>query len=244
MLSSRVIDSGNQLFKLLRILAKMDIFKIIFVLIYAYLVGSVPFGLLLVRIKTGQDIRNIESGRTGGTNAGRAAGLWTGVLTALLDGFKSASAVWISQAMFPQATWLHVIAPILTIVGHNYSIFLIQKTPKGKFVLGGGAGGAPCAGGSVGLWFPSFFIIVPIAVLILYIGGYASIATLSIALFSIIIFTIRVALGISPWQYIVYGVIAELLLFWALRPNIKRLIEGNERLVGLRVRKKTNNQPG
>jgi glycerol-3-phosphate acyltransferase PlsY len=221
----------------------MDILKIIFIFIYSYLAGSIPFGLLLVRIKTGQDIRNIASGRTGGTNAGRAAGVWTGVLTAFLDGTKAATTVWISQAIFPQTMWLHVFAPILSIIGHNYSIFLIQKTTRGKLVLGGGAGGAPCAGGSTGLWFPSFFIVVPIAVLILYIGGYASIATLSIALLSIIIFTIRAVFGFSPWQYIVYGVIAELLLIWALRPNIKRLIEGNERIVGLRARKKSNNPP-
>ena len=238
MLFRKALYYANHFFELSKARIEMDILKFISLLVYAYLVGSIPFGLLLVRIKTGQDIRNFESGRTGGTNAGRAAGVWTGIFTALLDGTKSASTVWISQAILPSAIWLQVFAPIMAILGHNYSIFLIQKKPEGKFILRGGAGGAPCAGGSVGLWFPSFFIIIPIAALILYVGGYASVTTISIAMLSTIIFTIRAALGISPWQYAVYGLLAEILLIWALRPNIKRLIEGNERLVGLRARKK------
>ena len=47
-----------------------------------YILGSIPFGLLIVKLKTGKDIREVESGRTGGTNAARAAGLGAGLLTA------------------------------------------------------------------------------------------------------------------------------------------------------------------
>ncbi|MCB0120106.1 MAG: glycerol-3-phosphate acyltransferase, partial [Anaerolineales bacterium] len=50
----------------------------------AYVIGSVPIGLLIVKIVTGKDIRQIESGRTGGTNAMRAAGFWAGFATAML----------------------------------------------------------------------------------------------------------------------------------------------------------------
>jgi glycerol-3-phosphate acyltransferase PlsY len=215
----------------------MDILKIIIVFIYAYLVGSIPFGLILTRLLTGQDIRILGSGRTGGTNAGRIGGLWVGVFTTLLDGLKAASAVWLSRYLVDSA-WIDVIAPLLSIVGHNYSIFLIQRDNQGKISLKGGAGGAACAGGSVGLWPFSFFIIVPIAALLLYTIGYASITTISMALISIIIFSIRAVLGYSPWQYILYGLLSEILLLWALRPNIKRLLEGNERLVGRRARNK------
>jgi len=209
------------------------------VVIFAYLVGSIPFGLVLVKLLTGKDIRSIESGRTGGTNAGRAAGTWVGVLTALLDGLKAASAVWLARAL-TSSTWLEVLAPIVAIVGHNYSIFLIEREENGKLHLRGGAGGAPCGGGSVGLWAPSILIIIPLAIGILYFIGYASITTLSIALLSTIIFAIRAALGLSPWEYAIYGLMAEVLLIIALRPNIKRLLEGKERLVGRRARTKNN----
>lgn len=209
-----------------------------FILIVSYIIGSIPFGLLIVKLKNGKDIRHIESGRTGGTNAFRAAGIWAGASTALLDGAKTACTVWIARAMVPQNHWLEIIAPLLAIVGHNYSIFLIERDQNGQIKLRGGAGGAPCAGGAFGLWAPSLAIMLPIVLLIFYFIGYASITTMSIALISIIIFTYRALIGVSPWHYALYGIIAELLLIWALRPNIKRLIQGNERLVGFRVRKK------
>ncbi len=218
----------------------MTILSGIFVLIASYLIGAIPFGLLIVKIKSGKDIRLVESGRTGGTNAFRAAGLLAGVGTTLLDGMKAACGVWIARNLAPGNHWLEIIAPLLAIVGHNYSIFLMERKEDGRIRLRGGAGGAPCAGGAFGLWVPSLIIILPVALMILYFGGYASVATMSIALISIVIFSYRAIIGVSPWQYILYSVIAEALLIWALRPNIKRLIQGNERLVGFRARKKHN----
>ena len=85
---------------------------IIGVLFASYVLGSVPFGLLIVKIHTGQDIRNVASGRTGGTNAMRAAGFWAGLFTALFDILKGAGAVWLAQAVSPANDWLHVFAPI------------------------------------------------------------------------------------------------------------------------------------
>lgn len=61
------------------------------VLILAYLIGSIPFGLIIVKLSTGKDIRSVESGRTGGTNAMRAAGVWAGVATAIFDTLKGVS---------------------------------------------------------------------------------------------------------------------------------------------------------
>jgi glycerol-3-phosphate acyltransferase PlsY len=61
--------------------------------------------------------------------------------------------------------------------------------------------------------------------------GIASVTTMAVALFAIIIFAVRASQGLGPWLYVWYGVGAELLLIWALRPNIKKLFEGNERIV-------------
>jgi glycerol-3-phosphate acyltransferase PlsY len=126
------------------------------IVLVAYIFGSIPFGLLIVKLKTGKDIREIESGRTGGTNAMRAAGFWAGLATAVLDILKGAASVWAAQAIRPDVHWLHVAAPIAAILGHNYSIFLIERDENGKFVrLRGGAGGATAVGGALGLWPPS-----------------------------------------------------------------------------------------
>jgi glycerol-3-phosphate acyltransferase PlsY len=215
----------------------MQILIDIGLLLLSYLIGSIPFGLIVVRLKTGKDLRLVESGRTGGTNAMRAAGFWAGLLTAILDILKGASAVWITRAL-TGSVWVQVLAPIGAIIGHNYSIFLPGRDEKGHFRLRGGAGGAPSVGGALGLWAPSILIIFPLGYLIFFGIGYASVTTLSVALIAMLIFIVRFALGFSPWQYILYGLIAEVLLIWALRPNIQRLLNGTERLHGWRAKRK------
>lgn len=212
----------------------MQIFQGIAAIFMSYLIGSIPFGLLIVKVRTGKDVRMIESGRTGGTNAMRAAGFWAGFVTAWLDILKAASTVWIVRAL-GLGVWVEVLAPIAAILGHNYSIFLPERK-DGKFRLRGGAGGAASVGGAFGLWAPSILIVFPVGFFIFFAVGYASITTMSVALIAMVIFLIRAIMGLSPWQYIFFGVFAEILLIWALRPNIKRLLAGEERLHGWRAK--------
>jgi len=210
----------------------MQILIDIGIVLMAYIFGSIPFGLLIVKFKTGKDIREIESGRTGGTNALRAAGFSAGLLTALMDVLKGAASVWAAEVISPAHHWLHVIAPIAAIIGHNYSIFLPERDENGKLTrLRGGAGGAPSVGGAIGLWAPSLLIILPLGALTFFTLGIASITTMSVALFAIIIFAIRALQGLMPWFDLVYGIAAEILLIWALRPNIQKLLHGQERVV-------------
>src|SRR4030066_424861 len=216
----------------------MEILSRIGVLLLAYLLGSIPFGVIIVRLSTGKDIRSIESGRTGGTNAMRAAGVWAGLATGVLDVLKGTGAVFFSHVLLPgNHIWFEVLAPFLSIIGHNYSAFLIERNENGKLRFRGGAGGAPCLGGSIGLWLPSLFFILPIGGLIYYFGGYASLTTMSIALLSTLVFAYRAWMGLSPWQYAIYGLLAFIALAWSLRPNIVRLLKGTERVVGLRAKK-------
>ena len=198
-----------------------------------YLLGSIPFGLIIVKLKTGKDIRNVESGRTGGTNALRAAGFWAGLATAMMDILKGAVAVWLAQA-FTANEWVHILAPIAAILGHNYSAFLPEWDEKGKFKrLRGGAGGAPAVGGALGLWPLSVLIIVPLGAMVFFGLGYASVTTMSVAFFAILVFAGRAAQGLLPWSYVIYGLVAEALLIWALRPNIQKLFSGKERVVNI-----------
>ena len=202
------------------------------ILAASYIFGSVPFGLIVVKLMTGKDVRTIASGRTGGTNAMRAAGLWAGLLTAILDILKSAATVWLAQLFTPNV-WIHAIAPIAAVLGHNYSIFMIERGPDNRIRLRGGAGDAAAGGGALGLWPPAALFLLPIGLAVWYGIGYASITTLSIGLITLIIFGVRAALGLGPWQYTLYGMLALTLMLWTLRPNIKRLKEGTERRHGL-----------
>jgi acyl phosphate:glycerol-3-phosphate acyltransferase len=214
----------------------MQIFWIFVVLVLSYLVGSIPFGLLVVKLSTGKDIRQVESGRTGGTNAARAAGLGAGIITAVLDFLKAALTVWIARTLVPGNIWIQVLAPVAAVVGHNYSIFLIERGSDRRLRLRGGAGGAPTVGGAFGLSWVSILIILPLAMAVLFGIGFASLATMSVAFFATVIFTFGALAGISPWQYVLYGVITELILIVALRPNIRRLLNGTERRIGWRAK--------
>ncbi len=226
----------------------MQIVFDILAIVLAYLLGSVPFGLLVVKLKTGKDIREVESGRTGGTNAMRAAGFWAGFATAMLDIVKGAGAVWLARWITPDMPIVHVLAPIAAILGHNYSIFLGERDANGKFRLRGGAGGAPSVGGAMGLYLPSILIVLPLGMLTFFTIGIASITTMAVALYSTLAFAYFASQGIIPWDYVWYGLGAEILLIWALRPNLKRLFEGNERIVKyslngwLRARKEKKDQ--
>ena len=209
----------------------MQILTGIGVVLFGYILGSIPFGLLIVKLKTGKDIRGIESGRTGGTNAMRAAGFWAGLLTAIMDIMKGAVAVWVAQWLAPGAHLAHLFAPVAAILGHNYSIFLISRDEDGKMRFHGGAGGAPALGGAVGFWGWSLPIVFGLGALVFFTLGIASVTTLAVAFFVTILFAIRASMGLMPWTDVLYGLIAGVLLMWALRPNIKKLFAGNERVV-------------
>jgi glycerol-3-phosphate acyltransferase PlsY len=186
--------------------------------------------MLWVYLFTGQDIRTVGSGRTGGTNAMRAAGFWVGLLTAISDIFKGTLAVWAAQWLLPadvRAPGM-VLAGLGCILGHNYSLFLKFK---------GGAGGATCAGAAVGIWPWVALVVVPLGAAILYFVGYASVATLAAALAVTITFAYLASLGQLDPIFVWFGVGSVILLAWALRPNLARLVRGEERLVGLRAKR-------
>jgi glycerol-3-phosphate acyltransferase PlsY len=216
----------------------MEIIQTLGLMLLGYMIGSVPFGFVLVKLLTGKDIRDVHSGRTGGTNAGRVAGLWVGISTGVLDGLKAYGSVLLANWLAPGNHLMAALTPAAAILGHNYSIFLAQRDKKGRLFFGGGAGGASVLGGAMGLWLPSLFIIFPAGALIYYFVGYASVTTLSVGVMTLMLFSVRAMLGLAPWEYVIYGVLSLFLLTWALRPNIKRLREGNERMHGFRTRKK------
>lgn len=218
----------------------MPVLEILGIALLSYLIGAIPFGWIIVKVSTGRDIRGIESGRTGGTNAMRAAGFMAGLLTALMDVGKGILAVWLARWLSPEdfiyRDWLLVLSSLMVIIGHNYSIYLLERQETtGRLKLRGGAGGAACFGGAMGLWAPVGLLVLPLAAAVWYFVGYASVATMSIAFFTTVIFAYHAIQGALPWQYILYGVIAEILVIWALRPNLERLKKGTERMHGFRV---------
>lgn len=192
-----------------------------------YLLGSIPFGFIVVAILHERDIRDSGSGRTGGTNALRASGIGAAVITILGDLLKGMAGVALARLIFPANLWAEVLAGWGVVLGHNASIYLGFR---------GGAGTAPSMGVAGAFWLPSLIFTVPFLPLGLWVIGIASLTSLIIGLIIIIIFGLRAAGGLGPWEYVAYGAGALVLVAFALRPNLKRLLNGTEPIVGPRAR--------
>lgn len=102
-------------------------------LILAYLLGSIPFGYLIVRLRSGADIRQTGSGGTGATNVSRKAGKAAGVITLALDALKGAAAVLVARWLMGEAgtSWVVAGAAVLVVVGHCFPVWLKFKAGKG-----------------------------------------------------------------------------------------------------------------
>ena len=102
-------------------------------LILAYLLGSIPFGYLIVKLTSGADIRETGSGGTGATNVSRKAGKAAGVVTLALDALKGAAAVLVARWLTGEAgtSWAVAAAAALAVVGHCFPVWLKFKGGKG-----------------------------------------------------------------------------------------------------------------
>ena len=197
------------------------------VLASSYLLGSVPFGLLLVRVTTGKDVRQVGSGRIGGTNVLRAAGPWVALLSVLGDFGKGLIAVSLART-FVGTPMVEGLAGLLAVLGHNYSIFIGFK---------GGAGTATTIGGAIGLWPWNGPIMIGGGIAMVAVTRYASVGSITLALLLPIIYALRALLADAPWDYLIHGLGTGALTLWALRPNIRRLRDGRERKVSFRRKK-------
>lgn len=96
----------------------------VLVLCAAYLIGGIPFGYLLVRLKSGEDVRTMGSGNIGATNVMRTTGRWLGVLTLLLDMIKGTAAVWLADSLTSGSTLWMSLAALAVMAGHAFPISL------------------------------------------------------------------------------------------------------------------------
>lgn len=209
---------------------------ILAVVVAAYLIGSVPNGYFVVKLKTGQNLLHIGSGRTGATNAMRAAGLLAGFVTAALDIGKGAVAIGFTRLLLSGQVWevsslpgVEAAAAIAAVTGHNWSIYI-------RFH--GGAGTGPNVGAAIALWPPAAIILLPFVPLVLFATGYASVASLTTALLIPSLFAVLVFQIGAPWEFVIYGLATFAIVTWSLRPNIERLRAGEERMVGPRAKRR------
>ncbi len=184
---------------------------------FSYLLGSIPFGLILVRVFRGQDVRLSGSGNIGATNVARSSPA-LGVLTLVLDALKGLAAVALTRAFFPGRNALAGLAALFAIVGHMFPIWL--KFRGGK--------GVATALGSFALLAPaSLLVTVGIFVAMVLLFRRVSLGSIvAVALFPVLAWRLHdyadtpLVLG--------FMAIASLLIIARHHQNIRRLLAGAE----------------
>ena len=196
--------------------------KALMIAALSYLIGSIPTGYLIVKSKTGKDIREVGSGSTGATNVKRVLGKKWFFTVMLLDAIKGALPVVFFRfavqhgIMSPDLYDLSpVIAAIFVIIGHSKSVFLDFK--GGKSVASG-------VGTIIALNWQVGLILALIWGIITFVTKYVSVGSIIVLILSpFFMFCFD-----APVSYIVYCAIAAVYVTWLHRENIQRLIKGEE----------------
>ena len=190
-------------------------------LLVAYVIGSIPTGYIIVKTKTGDDIRKIGSGSTGATNVKRVLGKKWFFTTLLLDALKGATPVILAKLFVTVGTSIGlapVLAAIAVIIGHSKSCFLDFQ--GGKSVASG-------VGTILALNWMVGAIIAVVWAIITYTTKYVSVGSIIALLLSPFIMYFFHA----PIAYIAYCALGAIYIVYLHRENIKRLIAGNENKV-------------
>lgn len=190
-------------------------------LVLAYIIGSIPTGYLIVKTKTGEDIRTIGSGSTGATNVKRVLGKKWFFIVMILDAIKGAIPVVLAKVFGTAfATWglLPVLAAIAVLIGHSKSCFLGFK--GGKSVASG-------VGTILALNWIVGVIVAVIWAIITYFTKYVSVGSI----IALVISPFVMYYLWAPTAYVAYCALGAIYIVYLHRENIKRLIAGNENKV-------------
>ena len=203
----------------------MDTFELvraILIVAAAYVIGGIPWSIIVARLTGRTDPRTIGSGRTGGANAMRAMGPRLALLSGILDLLKGTAAVLLARWL-GAGVGVEVFAGLAAIVGHSRSPFL---------GFGGGRGVAPAFGGLLAFSPVIAAIIIPLFIVVIAITRYSSVGSLTAsAAAGVLLAGATAALGWDPWLY-VYAVGGTALVWLFHVDNIQRLLAGTERKIG------------
>jgi acyl-phosphate glycerol 3-phosphate acyltransferase len=197
----------------------------VLVLIAAYLLGSIPFGYLLVRLKEGADVRETGSGGTGATNVTRRAGKLAGIVTLALDAAKGALAIYLARKFLTPdfgINWWVAAASIAVVVGHCFPVWLGFRGGKGVATgVGVFLALSPLAVTGALL----VFILIVWATRYVSLGSIAATASFPLCVWLLSKFYRPVA-GLR--EILAASIIGGALIIFMHRANIGRLLSGTE----------------
>ena len=197
------------------------------VALIGYILGSVPFGVLISRLSTKTDITKVGSGKIGMTNVLRTAGKKAAALSLVLDMAKGALAVIFAGLIFgDNHPGAQVLAALAAIAGHSWSIFLKFK---------GGRGVATFIGGLLAISWPAAVFGGAIIIIVAGTTRYMSLGSITGAVAAFIMLIALNILKSYPLEYVIYAMICAIFIFVMHRDNIIRLVTGKERKLGEKV---------
>jgi len=216
----------------------MIIAKFVAVVIASYLIGSIPFGLMIAKQASGVDVRSIGSGKIGATNVLRVAGKKAAVLSLVFDILKGTLAVLFAglilngdYVIFRDFTlWLaksaQVLGAVVAICGHKWSIFLKFKGGRGVATF---FGGLAALSPVVAVFGAEVLVIGAGLTRYMSLGAIAGVVGVYVILIPLTIFA-----GF-PVEYLIYAFVGAVFIIIWHRDNISRLLAGTERRLGERV---------
>lgn len=186
-----------------------------------YLIGALPFGIIMTKLVLGIDIRTVGSGATGSTNVARALGVGYGFLNAVLDVSKGAAPIFLARAMGLSLGW-QAASAFAAIIGHNWPVYANFKGGKG----------IATTFGALLIMEPLCIIVAPIFAIIVFTTRIKSIASLTSALLLIpLAFILKEPL---PVLLLIIG--ASALAIIRHKDNIVRLFQGKENKVSYKLK--------
>ena len=186
----------------------------------SYLLGSIPFGVLLTRLFGGDDVRKVGSGNIGATNVARAAGPVAAMLTLLCDFAKGAVPVWLAGRVSNEsATWM-MIAALAALLGHCFPVWLGFR---------GGKGVATAAGAFLALCPAALLGSVMLFLIVLFFWRYVSLASISAAAAMPLLIYLLWAPHHAPPLVVTFGALAAaVIIIYKHDANIQRLVQDEE----------------
>jgi len=186
----------------------------------AYLIGSIPFGILLAKLFGVVDVRKAGSGNIGATNVARVAGPLPGIFTLVLDGVKGAAAVWLAARFANESALWMTVAGLSALLGHCFPVWLRFR---------GGKGVATAAGMFLALCWPAALGAIGVFILVVLFSRFVSLGSVSAAAAMPLLIYLLWAPHHAPPPAITFGAFAAaMLVVYKHDANIQRLVEGRE----------------
>jgi len=199
--------------------------------ILGYLIGAIPFGVIIGRLSGGIDVRQHGSGGMGMTNVMRTVGKRAGALVFILDVLKGAGVVALAWPILGSAsdmfTWGQVAGGAAAVIGHSWPVYIGFK---------GGRGIATGFGALLVISWQVALIALAVFVLSVAITRYVSLGSILGAVTMVVAMIPFVLYDLEHYAYIVFTVVVATIVIYRHKGNIKRLISGTESKIGQRVK--------